>query len=269
MSKLPDFASNLKYWRFLNKLAFGDSVSCPICKHQLMDRYTGKYLWCSTCRRKYRPTAHKGSWLYGMKLSPRQLFILLWCWQNRKSPDTARLIASVSYTSVKRWYERFRLNIPDESTAILSGLVQIDESYFGKQKSNQPQTIVVGAIEPDTRRVVLQVTNSRSQNCLEEFVLGSIAEGSLVVSDKWYGYNDLNVLGYAHEAWNHSIGHFAGTNQIEGLWSIIKRYLKKLYGCIPTKNLQTILNEWMARQNRPSLFASPENYLQMCLFHVS
>ncbi len=253
----------------LNILAFGDNVSCPICSNELSTNYRLKYAWCRACRKKYRPTSFKGSWLYGMKLSPKQLFILLWAWQHKKTPDTARHMALVSYRTTQRWYERFRDNVPSELEAVLSGLVQIDESYFGRLKSKQPQTIVVGAIEPDTRRIALRITNSRSQTALEQFVLDQINEGTLVVSDKWYAYEEIHLLGYNHESWNHSNGQFAGTNQIEGLWSSIKRYLKRLYGCIPTNNLQQILNEFMARHNRPSLFDSPTNYLQECLFHVS
>ncbi len=184
MSKLPNLAGNLKCWRKLNNIVFSDRVSCPDCSSGLQENYPAGYLWCRGCRRKYRPTAHKSSWLYGMKLKPKQLFVLLWCWQHKKSPDTARLLADVSYTTAQRWYERFRKHIPlDGSAAILAGLVQIDESYFGKQKSRQPQTIVVGAIEPDTRRVSLRITNSRSQIALEQFVTDTITQGSLVVSD--------------------------------------------------------------------------------------
>jgi hypothetical protein len=204
-----------------------------------------------------------------MKLSPKQLFVLLWCWQNRKSPDTARLLAQVSYTSVQRWYERFRRHIPPDTLEQLSMLIQVDESYFGKQKSSQPQVIVTGAIEPHTRRIALRITgdysSGRGRDVLEQFVQDTTQTGSLVVTDKWHGYSELPLLGYDHEVWNHSTGQFAGTNQIEGLWSSIKRYLRKLYGCVPTKNLESILTEWMARQNRPSLFASPENYLQATL----
>lgn len=268
MSKLPDISSNLKCWRKLNKLVFGDSVSCPQCTASLHQNYQSRYLWCSACRRKYRPTAHKGSWLYGMKLSPRQLFMLLWAWQNRKSPDTACLLAGVSYTSVRRWYSHFRCNLPEPDT-VLEGIVQVDESFFGKQKSQQSQVIVVGAIEPTERKIVLRATNSRTKEVLEQFVDDAIAPGSLVVSDKWYGYQDLPFLGYGHESHNHSIGQFGATNQIEGLWSCIKRYLRKLYGCVPTRHIGLILKEWTARQNQPSWFTSPENYLRVALFRVS
>lgn len=262
MSKLPNLAGNLKCWRKLNKLVFGDHVSCPGCQNSLQENYKNKYLWCSRCRKKYRPTAYRGSWLYGMKLRPRQLFLLLWAWQHKKSPDTARLLSGVSYTTAQRWYLRFREHLP-AATATLQGVVQIDESYFGKQRSRQPQTIVTGAIEPDTRKVMLRITNTRSQEALEQFVQDNVRQGTLVASDKWYAYQELPLLGYDHEAWNHSNGQFAGTNQIEGLWSSLKRYLRKLYGCVPTRQLHLILNEWMARQNQPSWFVSPENYLRV------
>lgn len=187
----------------------------------------------------------------------------------QKSPDTARILAQVSYTSVQRWYERFRRYLPPDTLQHLSLHVQVDESYFGKRKSSQEQIIVTGAIEPHTRRVALRITGDyltgRHRSVLEQFVQDTTQQGTLVVTDKWYGYSELNLLGYGHEIWNHSTGQFAGTNQIEGLWSSIKRYLRKLYGCIPTKSLESILTEWMARQNRPSLFASPENYLQATL----
>ena len=70
MSTIPKFASNKKYWQILNKLVFGDEVSCPRCHAGLHENYCNKYLWRKLCRKKYRPTSYRASWLYGMKLSP-------------------------------------------------------------------------------------------------------------------------------------------------------------------------------------------------------
>ena len=77
-------------------------------------------------------TSYQASWLYGMKLSPRQLFILLYCWQTKRSTETSYLLAGVSYTTVRRWFARFRKQLPGSSklTAMLEGVVQVDESYF-------------------------------------------------------------------------------------------------------------------------------------------
>ncbi len=264
MSKLPKFAGNKKCWQTINNLVFGKELSCPVCSRAMTENYRRKYLWCGHCRRKYRSTAYQGSWLYGMKLRPAQLFILLWCWQQRKSPDTARLLARVSYTTVSRWYNRFRHNLPDSAEAVLAEVVVSDESYFGKLRSKQDQIIVAGAIALDNQ-LRLQAVANRSADVLTGFVSEAVKEGSLVVTDSWWGYEELELHGYSHEAWNHSLGRYAGTNPVEKVWSALKRYLRKLYGCVPTKYLNLILKEWEARHNFPSLFADPKNYLAMSL----
>jgi hypothetical protein len=239
MNTLPTFASNKKCWQFLNRLAFGPDLACPQCQLTLQERYIRRYLWCRACRRKYRATAWHGSWLYGMKLTPRQLFVLLWCWQYKKSPDTAPL---------------------------LEGAVQIDEIYFGKLKSQQAQRIVVGATEPHSGRLALRITDSRGQAALEQFVLDYVKPGSLVVSDKWWAYEELPLLGYPHESHNHSVGDYGNTNQGENIWSVSKRHARRLYGGrILTKHLEDLCREWMARQNQPSWFVSPEIYLRATL----
>jgi transposase-like protein len=264
MYKLPKFASNLKYWRILNKLVFGPEVSCPGCTTQLQESYHLGYLWCGSCRHKYRPTAYRGSWLYGMKLKPRQLFVLLWCWQHRKSPDTARLMAGVSYTSVQRWYQKFRTELPGSGDIRLSELVAADESFFGRLRSKQDQEIVVGVIS-HLNQLRLVSVERRDTETLSAFICETVKEGALVLTDEWRGYGELELWGYEREAWNHSRGRLAGTNQIERVWSAIKRYLRKLYGCIPTKHLAHILKEWEARHNFPGLFESQTNYLQATL----
>jgi transposase-like protein len=139
-------------------------------------------------------------------------------------------------------------------------VVEVDEAYFGKKRYGH-QVIVIGAIERDTKRLRLRIIPDTEQKTLESFVEDVIAPNSLVVTDCHGGYNDLELLGYAHETWNHSKGHYAGTNHIEQTWSAMKRYMRKLYGNIPTKDLQLILNEWEARHNQPELFTTPEGFL--------
>ena len=223
------------------------------------------YGWCKTCRVKLRPKA--SSLLYGSKLSYRQLYQLIWCWQQRQSPGSAKAIASVEYVAVRRWYKRWREYLPPDSTPKLAGIVEVDEAYFGKQRYGH-QVIIVGAIErlpsPTTgvRRLKLQIIPDTEPASLELFLQHNVERGSLVVTDCHMGYSDIEWLGYSHETWNHSQGHFAGTNHIEQNWSAMKRYMRKLYGSVPTKELQLILDEWQARHNQPELFSSPENYLR-------
>lgn len=269
MSKIPKFASNKKYWLLINRIVFGDSVSCPGCDSTLQENYQQRYCWCSGCRKKYRATAHRGSWLYGMKLSPRQLFILLWCWQHKKSLEATLLKADISYPTAARWFERFRTHLPD-TTPLLEGLVQADESYFSKQRSKQAKYIVTGAVEPDTGRKALRITGDhytgRSREVLEQFIQETVKPGSLVVTDKWYAYQELPLLGYEHESHNHSKGDYANTNGAERIWSVAKRHMRKLYGDrILTHQLEELCREWMARANKPELFTDPLTFLRFTL----
>ena len=139
--------------------------------------------------------------------------------------------------------------------------MQVDESCFGKRRSKQPQHIVVGAKDTTTGRIALRITDSRDRQPLEQFVQDYIVAGSLVASDKWRAYDELELLGYAHESWNHSKGRFAGTNQGENIWSVTKRHARKLFGGrILTRQLDSLCQEWMARANQPELFASPKRF---------
>jgi transposase-like protein len=147
---------------------------------------------------------------------------------------------------------------------LLGGTVEVDEAWFGKRKFGG-QTIVMGAIERDTGRLKLATVPDTERDSLEGFVAEHVARGSLVVTDAKTGYNTLKSLGYSHESWNHSKGHFAGTNHIESNWSAMKRHLRKLYGCVPTARLHHFLHEWEVRHNRPELFDSPQIFLRETL----
>lgn len=263
LAKLPGEA-----WckRFVYKQLSG-SDACRQCQGHLRFKRGRDYGWCSSCRIKVRPKAD--SWFRGSKLSYQCLFLLLACWQHRQSPGSARLATGLSYTTVARWYWRFRALVPaDDQQSLLSGIVEVDEAWFGKARYGG-QTIVMGGIERDTKRLKLGIIPDTEQDSLEAFLESHVARQSLVVTDCAAGYHDLEFLGFSHESWNHSKGHFAGTNHIEATWSALKRYLRKLYGCVPTKKLQLILNEWMARHNNLRLFAAPQTFLQVTLFRIS
>jgi hypothetical protein len=153
---------------------------------------------------------------------------------------------------------------------MLSNLVQVDESYFGKRRSKQTQVIITGAIEPVKRQLALKITGDsqtgRSREALEQFIQDTVVPGSLVVSDKWYAYNELDLLGYFHESHNHSKGDYSDTNQAENIWSVAKRHQRKLTGGkILTKQLPELCKEWIARANHPDLFKNPIDFLRFTL----
>ena len=260
MSSLADIPNENKCKQMLYEITHDGLVTCG-CGNRIIWKMANNYGWCKACRSKHSP---KGScWLSGTKLSCRKIFLLAFYFIHRQSPGSAISATGLSYTTIKRWYGLFREHLPVEPTNTkLSGIIEVDEAYFGKKRYSN-QVIVIGAIERDTRYLKLQIIADTERESLEQFIEDNIQIGSLVVTDCNPGYIELPLLGYEHEFWNHSKGHFAGTNHIEQVWSAMKRYMRKLYGCIPTRDLKLILNEWMIRHGRPNMFNSPEELLRV------
>ena len=255
---LDALPSEARCKRHIQTILFG-SDACHHCGGKICFKRANTYGWCSNCRKKVRPKA--STWFRGSKLSYRQVFLLLLGWQSRQSPGSTKLASGLSYTTIARWYARFREHIPPDGGEILSGIVEVDEAWFGKKRYGH-QTIVIGAIERDTKKLRLQVIPDTEQDSIELFLEAWVDRSSHLVTDCGQGYNGVEWLGYSREAWNHSKGHFAGTNHIESTWSAMKRHLRKLYGCVPTKAIQLFLDEWMARHNQWELFESPLAYLK-------
>lgn len=271
MTSLPSFnindvPSESKCKHIVLRIANKGIDGCYYCNSRVAFKKNVDYGWCSKCRCKVRPKSI--TWLRNSKLSYRQIFTLLVSWQNKQSAGAVRVFTGLSYTTIQRWYNKFRENLPEESkdddSFKLHDLVATDESWFGKRKFGN-QKIVIGAIEVATRRLRLQIIPNTEQCTVEDFLENVIQYGSHIITDCSPSYNGISMLGFSREAYNHSIGHFEKSNNIECIWSSIKRHMRKMYGSIPTKYLPLILIEWEARFNHKDLFASPVNYLERCL----
>lgn len=273
MKMIPKFSSNLTYWRKFNRFVFGNELNCPKClvgsnTHKMKESYKQRYLWCSICRKKYRYTSYKGGIFYSTKLSSKQIYQLIWCYLNKKSIDTTRTTTGLSYPTIERWISRFRDNLPEQDIGRLSGLIQMDESFFGRLRHKQEQVIVVGAIEADTGRIKLELVPNRTSSTLSGFIDTNIAPDATVITDKWRAYDEVTMCPREHLTVNHSIGEFRFSNRIEGLWSEIKKHIRRMYQKILTNKLKPILKEWELRHNNPYLFESVDNFTHM-LFQIS
>ncbi len=238
------------------KIVFGCPHRCPRCLTQL-HRGQG-YYWCRRCRQKLRPKAL--NWLKGSNLTERWIGTLLRGWQRNVSPGAVKEMTGLSYPTIERWYARFRAHLPHDRAQLI-GVVEVDEAFFGRQR-HQNQRIVMGAIERKSKRIKLGIIPDREQDSLEGFLHTNVHPESMLHTDCHASYFDLDWYGYGHQFHNHSI---KDTNQIENVWSVTKRQLRRMYGQIRTTKLPEFLREWEARYNFPKLFNNPETYLAACL----
>jgi transposase-like protein len=243
----------------LAKIVFGNKLLCPVCKNKLLKKKD--YFWCNCCRKKLRAKAL--TWLKGSKMSHQSIIRLIFCWQRNVNPGSVRNTLGLSYTTISRWYSKFRTNLPRNSN-LLNGTVEVDEAFFGRRKYNN-QRIVIGAVERKTNMIRLKEIPDREQDSIEYFLWKAVNPESCLHTDCHSGYYDIGWNGYGHELHNHSRGHFRGTNRIENVWSVVKRQIRRLYGQIRTKKLPEFIVEWEARRNFKHLFDNPISYLEETL----
>ncbi|CAH2085744.1 unnamed protein product [Euphydryas editha] len=89
-------------------------------------------------------------------------------------------------------------------------IVQIDESKFGKRKYNKGQRIeghwVLGMIEDGSEDLRLEICpdNVRSADVYIPLIKKHVSEGTIIHTDMWRAYNDLENHGFTHRRVNHS-----------------------------------------------------------------
>ncbi len=260
MNSLAELPSERQCHKQLFKIVWGE-FSCPYCNGRILLR--DRYVWCPYCRKKHSVRAE--TWFRGSKLSFQKIWLIIWCWQKKRGIGATRDIVGVTYTTIRRWFRRLRKQLPRHNKEKLAGVIEIDESFFGRRRYGR-QTIVIGAIERHKtmgrRRVRLKIIPDRERETIEPFVENNVEVGSLTLTDCLWSYNELELLGYDHEFCNHSKGHFGPTNLIENLWSVTKRHIRSLYNNLSASDLEYILVEWENRQNNPELFYTVEDYLK-------
>jgi transposase-like protein len=137
--------------------------------------------------------------------------------------------------------------------------VEVDESLWSKMRKYNVGRIppvrpwIFGAIERESKQVVLLVLDGRKEEDLIPKIQKHVAPGTTVITDCWAAYNSLGTHGYHHQTVNHSHNFVdpvtgAHTQTIEGFWAHGKQPFKVAYG-FPLDQLTSHLDEITWRWN--------------------
>lgn len=121
-------------------------------------------------------------------------------------------------------------------------IVEIDEAKFGRRKYNRGRLItgqwLFGGIERHTKKMFVIPVPSRKSDVLLPLIRKYIAAGSIIYSDCWKAYDQIDKTIYQHGVVNHSknfVDPDTGihTQNIERLWRDIRgnipRYGRREY----------------------------------------
>ena len=156
--------------------------------------------------------------------------------------DTARL-TGISVRSINNLYLKLRVRLAQlaEHNAPLSGIVEMDESYFGAQRIRGKRgrgaggkTIVFGILKRG-ETVYTEIVPNAAKATLLKVIRGHLDVQSIINADGWRAYDGLVDVGYEkHFRVHHGNNEFARGNQhingIESFWSYAKGRLAKFKG---------------------------------------
>jgi len=145
----------------------------------------------------------------------------------------------------------------------LSGRVEVDDCYWGTSEERfrgrylGPKTVIVVAAEEDGKgigRIRMARVPDATAASLQPFVLVAIEPGSVVHTDGWNGYTDIETKGYIHE-----VGLLRGQKRLASeflprvhkIVSLLKRWLVATHqGWVSHEHLDYYLDEFTFRFNR-------------------
>ncbi len=149
----------------------------------------------------------------------------------------------------------------ENSITPLDGDVEIDETYIGGKGMNRrfkpnfseiPKEAVMGMLQRGGKTYLKHIKGTGKWYLIEQ-ITSHVDPVARLITDELAAYRNLHQHGYMlHDVVNHSETYVVGdiyTNNIENVWSIIKRGIYGVYRNVSKKYLQAYIDEYAFRFN--------------------
>ena len=167
------------------------------------------------------------------------------------SAKTLQRTLGVTYKTAWRMFHQIRSMMGDDGKP-LKGEVEDDEMYMhpnplkrSSAKAHNSQ-VVFGMVERGGKAKVVHVKSSGKRVLVPEIQKG-VKAGSTVYSDDYKSYIKLPMYGYPHASINHTANRYVDgnvhTQNIENVWSNMKRGIKGVYRHVDNSYLQAYPDE--------------------------
>jgi len=173
---------------------------------------------------------------------------------------SAALLVGVNRHTATLFFHKLREAIFDhlaaEAPELVSGEVELDESYFGGHRKGKRgrgaggKVPVFGLLKRGGKVYTVVIANAASST-LMPIIRQRVKPDSVVYTDSFAAYNVLDAEGFKHMRINHQerfVDRRNHINGIENFWSQAKRHLRR-YNGIPKVNFHLYLKECEWRFN--------------------
>src|SRR5271154_6981704 len=213
--------------------------SCLTCEGPTKRK---RNLWVclkKTCAKSI--SIYHGSFFMHSNLKCHQTLLIAYLWLSNVKVNSIIAITGHSSTTITAYIKHLNQVVAsdvDEEECFVGGdqvVVEIDDCKIAKRKHHRGHHVkgawIVGGVErTEERRVFVEVVKNRSAATLREIIARRVKPGSIIHTDLWRGYSNLEEFSVTHETVNHSL-HFKDpitgihTNTIEGTWSGVKHHI--------------------------------------------
>jgi transposase-like protein len=244
---------------------------------------------CSSCGYQFSVTA--GTIFHDSHLPLRKWFVATYLMTESRKGISAnqikRMLGIGSYRTA--WYlcHRIRKAMAEANPALLTGVVETDETYIGGKPRRKAgmlvhgqghlydtekrrevgqawyrnKIIVLGAVERGGKVRLAMVPHARKRN-VESFLRGAVADNAeAIYTDNFRSYDQVGDADTIHESVRHQDGEWVRgkvhTNTIESVWSLFDRAVIGSYHKLSAKHMPAYLQEFEWRYNNrenPYLF---------------
>ncbi len=232
-------------------------IQCPKCRSKkvyLMG--TGKRR-CARCRYDFTP--HR----LPLHLTREQWKEIIRWFLLEQSSQNIAIRTSLERGRVLRALTIIRRALIRDVPEIISGTVEVDETYLGGQWRNKRKIVrdagtkrgrgtkkqPVFGILYRNGTVWAEIVNDVEVGTLQPLITRQVSPGSVVCSDPWRAYTGIASRGFVHRLVNHgdrqySDGKGNHINGLEGFWGYLKRKLASKGG-IRREKLPLYLGEYV------------------------
>jgi transposase-like protein len=260
------FPTDEKCREILTKLRWPEGVQCPRCKMSVVELETEKTLYyCKDCDYQFTVTA--GTIFNDSHLPLNKWFIatLLLC-EAKKGMSACQVQRTLGISYKTAWYlcHRIRAAMVEVNRPMLSGKVEMDETYVGgknwwqgKEAKNDNKEVVIGIRQRGGDLRFFHASDAKS-GTLEKYIRENISEDvDILFTDDWKAYRSaakhLRKDG-RHKTIRHSLRIYAKgdiyTNTVESAFSLLKRGIMGTWHKVSAKHLQAYCEEMTFRFNR-------------------
>lgn len=260
MDMFPDEEACLEY---LRRLRWPDGYQCIRCSGKTALKIGRGLYRCQSC--KYEGSVISGTLFQDTHKPLRLWFQAMWYVVNQKSGVSAfglqKALGLGSYHTAWEWLHKLRRAMVRPGRDKLNGIIEVNETFVGGERSGkrgrgaEGKTLVLIAAENKQGklgRIRLSPICDASGTVLTNAIMQMVSIDSVIHTDGWSGYNDLNSHGYVHlPRCNHSVKSIDTMPMPHLVAALLKRWLLGTHqGAISHKNLAYYLDEFTFRFNR-------------------